>query len=546
MTDTAKTATLGAGPSGGTWGAWRNRWFRGLWIANVVSGIGSTMHDTAAVWTMTSLTSSAQLVTLMTAMSSLPLFLLALPAGALADIVDRRRVLLVAQGLAMAVTVALALLASGGHLTPLVLLVATAALGVCGAFTAPTWQALMAEIVDRRDLAGAVTLGSVGVNVARALGPVAGGVLVASAGVGAVFWVNAASFLGILWMLGRTPTKRVALTGQAESLGGAMIAAWRFTRHSPGVQAVMVRTAAFAVLGVATMALLPVLVRSRGLLAADFGFWMGAYGAGGIVAAFLVLPALRRRWPSYAIVRGGMAAFAMATALVATLEAPWVVAAALFLAGAAWLTTISTLTVAGQALFPSWVRARSSAIALLVLQGSLALGAMAWGWIAGHVGVPVALGAAGAALGAVVVVETLFARRLGEAPDLSASPHWAEHQLAHEPAADDGPVLVTLDYEVAPEDRAAFIAAAAALRHVRLRDGAFRWTLLRRLEVENVYRESFYVGSWGEHLRQHARATAADRAVEAAVVRFHRGPGEPVAAHFLGQGPVTSSAAPSP
>lgn len=510
-----------------------NRLFRSLWLANVASGIGSTLHDTAAVWTMTTLTSSATLVTLMQTMSSLPLFLLALPAGALADIVDRRKVILLAQLGALVATALLVVLSWQGALTPAILLGITLVLGVSAAFTLPTWQALLAEIVAKPDLPGALTLGSIGVNIARALGPVIAGVLLAASGPTAAFLLNAVSFIGIIVVLWRWRRPPREVGAGNERMLGAMVTALRFTRHSPLIQAVLVRTAAFVFFGIAPVALLPVMVRARGLAAGDFGALMGAYGVGGILAAFGLLPALRRRFTNDAILRGATLLFAGLAGLLTLIEQPVALGAVLFVMGAAWLITVSTLTVSGQSAFPDWVRARSSAIYLIAFQAALAVGALAWGAVTVQFDAVTALRIAAGGLAATALLGVFFPINATRDLDLSPSAHWRGHALAMEPTDDAGPVMVTVDYEVRAEEARAFCAAIARLRVIRLRDGAYRWALSRSLDAPEVYREAFHVGSWADHQRQHARATNDDRRVEDAVVAFHRGTQPPRVAHYL-------------
>jgi MFS family permease len=517
----------------GAWSVLRNRLFRSLWIANVASGIGSTLHDTAAVWTMATLTASPTLVTLMQTMSSLPLFLLALPAGALADIVDRRKLIIVAQFGALLATLLLVVLSWQGSLTPAWLLGVTLLLGISTVFTLPTWQALLAEIVERPDLPGAITLGSIGVNIARALGPLFAGVLLAASGPTAAFALNAVSFLGILVVLLRWRRPPPPVGARAERMLGAMVTALRFTRHSPVIQAVLVRSAGFAFFGIAPVALLPLIVRSRELAAADFGALMGAYGVGGIVAAFGLLPVLRRHFSSDTILLGATLLFAALAVALTVVDQRILMGAALFFAGAAWLIAVSTLAVASQSAFPDWVRARSSAIYLIAFQAALAIGALTWGVATALFDAATALRLAAGGLAATTLLGRSFPINAALGLDLTPSAHWGDHALAVEPADAAGPVLITLDYEVKPENAAAFRAAIARLRIVRLRDGAFRWALSQSLETPDHFRESFHVGSWGEHLRQHARATADDRKIEEAVLAFHSGPQPPRAVHYL-------------
>jgi len=515
------------------WSVLDNRVFRAIWIANVASSIGSFMHDTAAVWTMATLTSSPTLVTLMQAMSSLPMFLLALPAGALADMVDRRKVLMVAQSAALMVTALLAIFSWAGMLRPELLLGATFLLGTCVAFTMPTWQALLSEIVERKDLTGAITLGSIGVNIARSVGPMIAGVLLASSGPTAAFLLNAVSFLGIIVVLWRWKRPAPSPAVHRERIIGAVYAAVRFTRHSAVIRSVLMRNILFAFFGVAPVALLPLIVRGRGLAAGDFGAFMGAYGIGGVLAAFSILPWLRARFSFDQILAGATVVFSLMTMALSIVEHRLLMGAVLFVAGSAWLTSLSTLTVTSQSSFPNWVRARSSAIHIITIQASLALGAMAWGRVTVHSDPHLALQVAGAGLMTTLLLVRAFPVNPAMKLNLTPSSHWSEHELVLEPAQDDGPVMVTLEYEIREEDVDRFYAAMSRLRTTRLRDGAFRWSLYEDLGQPTHFREVFEVGSWGEHLRQHRRATADDKLIEDAVIAFHTGVAPPTVSHFL-------------
>ncbi len=518
----------------GAWSVLNNRTFRTLWIANVASGIGSVMHDTAAVWTMVTLTNSATLVTLMQTMSSLPLFLLALPAGALADIVDRRKVIIAAQIGALAITAMLVIGSWTDQLSPPVLLGATFLLGITVAFTMPTWQALLAEIVGKKDLTGALTLGSIGVNISRALGPMIAGVLLAASGPTAAFLLNGVSFLGIIIVLSRWKRPAPVMTGaHSERMLGAIVTSLRFTRHSPVIQAVLVRNGLFAFFAIAPVALLPLIVRGKNLAAADFGMFMSAYGIGGILAAFFLLPGLREKFSSDRILAGATLLFAVLAASLSFLDHRLAMAAVLFAAGAAWLVSMSTLAVAAQSAFPNWVRARSSAIHLIVVQGSLAVGALVWGQVTSHSDPALALRIAAGGLIFTLMLARGFAVQPAMQLDLAPSGHWGDHHLAFEPGDDDGPVVISLEYRVKEEDIPSFTTAIARLRTVRLRDGAFSWLLTQDLEDPTTLRETFHVGSWGEHLRQHERATVDDRRIEEAVLVFHSGGEAPKITHHL-------------
>lgn len=515
------------------WSVLDNRIFRALWLANVASGIGSAMHDTAAVWTMATLTASATLVTLMQTMSSLPLFLLALPAGALADIIDRRKVIIGSQIAALAVTALLVFFSWTGGLSPALLLGATFFLGITVAFTTPTWQALLAEIVEKKDLTGALTLGSIAVNISRAIGPMIAGILLASSGPTAAFLLNGLSFLGIIIVLWRWKRPAAMVGAHSERMLGAIMTALRFTRYSPVIQTVLVRNGLFAFFGIAPVALLPLIVRGQNLAAADFGMFMSAYGIGGIVTALFLLPKLRAKFSADQILTTATLIFAVLAASLSFLDQRFIMTAVLFVSGSAWLTAMSTLAVAAQSSFPNWVRARSSAIHLIVVQGSLALGALVWGQVTSQSDPDLALRIASGGLFLTLVLAKGLAINPAMQLDLTPSHHWNEHHLAMEPGDDDGPVVVCIEYQVKEQDLPSFGDSIAKLRVIRLRDGAFFWSLTQDLENPAMLRETFHVGSWGEHLRQHEHATEDDRRIEEAVLAFHTGSEPPKITHHL-------------
>ena len=507
--------------------------FRALWIGSVVSNIGSTMNDTAAVWTMATLTASAAMVSLMQTMSSLPLFLFALPAGALADLVDWRRLILLAQTGALLTASGMALLAWKGLLNQPLLLLATFQLGVAAAFTTPAWQAMVPEIVGKEQLSSAIALNGVGYNIARALGPIAGGLLVAALGPAMVFGFNALSFVAVIavTLAGRFPV--APRSAQREQMLGAMTAAVRYARHAPAMKAVLWRGGVHVFSAVAPVALLPIMVHERGWSGSDFGVLMGCYGAGAIVMALLVLPRLRARLSFDEVLAGASVASAISAASLAWMPDRMAMGAVLALGGAAWMTGLNTFSVASQRAFPNWVRARSSAIYLVVMQGAFAAGALTWGQVSSHFGAHVALSVAAGGL----VISALLHRRLPISHvqwlNLTPSNHWPGHSLSSEPAPDDGPVLITIEYQIDPTDVAAFRAAMYHLRQTRLRDGAFRCSLFQDLDNPQLFRETFLVGSWAEHIRQHARATMEDQRIEQAVIDFHRGTESPMVRHLL-------------
>ncbi len=508
--------------------------FRGLWIASVGSGIGATMHDTAAVWTLTLQGSEAWVVTLYQSLLSLPLFFLALPAGAIADIADKRRLSIRVQT-AGAVIAGLLALAAFLHWLPAWLLLAGAAmLGCAAAFGQPAWQALIPEAIDRPMMSSAIALGSLGINLSRAIGPFLGGYLVSLAGPGPAFALNAVSFIVLALVLSRWHRPAPAPRPNAETVTSAIIAALRHVRHSSPIHRVLLRHALFTLAAIAPAALLPLTVKKLALPGTSFGFLMGCYGLGGIFVALGVLPRLRGKISLDRLTLLGGVISMLATACLPLAKNEWQLAALLFPAGMAWLIGMSQLNLAGQSVFPHWVRARASAIHLLAAQGGISLGAMLWGGITQHYGIQIALWTAAGVLGLYLLVTLRLP--VDRFVKMDLSPVASDHQheaLAWQPTAEDGPVRISVRYEIHASDEPAFLKAIAALRDVRLRDGAYRWNLWRDLESPQFISEVFLVGSWQEHLRQAERMTQLSREIEDRVLALHRGREAPVVKHFL-------------
>ncbi len=469
---------------------------------------------------MTSLTPSPLLIALMQTATSLPVFLVGLPAGALADIVDRRRLLLFWQAWMLVVALLLAGLTLAELMSPWLLLALTFALGLGAAMNGPAWQAIVSELVSRSELPNAVALNSVGFNIARAVGPALGGLVVAASGVEAVFLLNAVSFIGVILVLYRwqRPVRPNPLP--AERLVGAMRAGLRYVHYAPALQAVLVRTAVFISCGSALWALLPLVARQQQLGAEGYGILLGCLGVGAIVGAAM-LPKIRQRLSVDRLLVLATITFAAATLVLAVLPNLLVTCVALVGAGFAWLAILSNLNVATQVSVPAWVRARSLGVYQLVFQGGLAVGSALWGVVAEQLGNKAAL--LGAAIGLLLGLLAAFRYRLasGENQDLTPC-RWAEPVVMVEPHLEDGPVLITVEYLVNSNQAQLFVQAMHDLSRSRRRDGAIRWGLFYDVAEPDRFVETFIVESWAEHLRQHERATASDRVAQEQVRVFLR------------------------
>src|SRR5258705_4228793 len=507
--------------------------FRALWIASLISNIGTWMQNVSAAWAMTSLSPSPFMVALVQSATSLPVFVVGLPAGAVADIVDRRRLLLVTQSWMLVAAGLLAVLAYLGQMTATTLLALTFALGVGVAMNTPTWQAITSELVPASELTRAVTLNALPVNIGRAIGPALGGVLVAAAGPALVFALNAVSFVAVLVVVYRWRREPPRALLPAERVIGATRAGIRYARHAPPLVAVLVRLGLFIVCASAFWALLPVIARrDLGLGAFGYGLLLGCLGVGAIAGAAL-LPRVKRRLPLDAVIGLATVVFAVVSALTAFWRFIPGLGIAMVVGGVAWIAMMAGLNGSAQTAVPAWVRARALGIYLLVFQGGLGLGSAVWGFVAAHVGASIALAssAGGALLGLAAIRR--WPLRASTTLDLAPSAHWPEPHLDVVPAPDEGPFRVELEYRVDPANAGAFVKAIGGLEPIRHRDGAVSWAVYEDPAHKGRYVETFVVESWLEHLRQHERITVGDRAVQEAIRRFHIAGTPPVVTHLI-------------
>jgi len=508
--------------------------FRALWIASLCSNVGTWMHEVGAGWLMTTLAPTPVLVSAVQAASSLPMFLLALPGGVAADLLDRRRMLLFTQAWQATIALALGLATLAHAVTPAVLLLCTFALAAGSALNAPAWQSILPELVGTDKLAAAVTLNSISFNIARSLGPAIGGLAIAALGPPANFLLNAASFLGVLAVLFRwTREQPRASVLPAERFLGALRTGARYVRHAPFLHAVMVRGGLFVLCGSALWALLPLVARFRlGVDASGYGVLLGCFGAGAVSGAAM-LTRLRRKKSAESVAFAGSLVFAAGMAALAWSEVFWLAAISLAIAGGAWLTVLSGFSVAAQTAVPAWVRARSLSFYLLVFYASMATGSALWGFVAKHSSTEVALSIAAGGILVGLLARLRYRVRSADVQSLAPSRHWPVPLLPSEPEADRGPVLVTLEYRIDPARATDFIAAMRLLRRSRRRGGAVRWSLWTDAADPGRYVESFVDESWLDHLRHHERLIAQDREIEARASRFHVGAEPPLLQVYL-------------
>jgi MFS family permease len=508
--------------------------FRAIWAANIVSNIGTLMQSVGAAWLMTSLTSSTTLVGLVQTAATLPVFLVGLLAGALADLVDRKALLFWSQAWMLLMAALLGVLTLLGFASPWVLLALTFGLGLGSAISLPAWQATVQDMVPKAWAASAVSLNSISFNVARAVGPALGGLVVAAFGAAFAFFANAASYLAVLAAVAFWRRSPVAASRLSEDVLGAIRAGFRYLLHAPRLQAPIIRAIAFNLCAAAVWPLLPLFARDvLKTSATGYGLLLGAFGLGSIVSA-MALPRLRSRFALDRIlgigaILGGLAFFGLSFS-----TRPVTAGVLLFFSGAAWVGVLVNFNVAVQTSVPDWVRGRALAFYLLAFQGVLAFDGALWGWLAGVIGTPECFAVAGVGLIAGLILIRFFPLVIDETIDLRPSTHWPEAHADLHADLDDGPVLVTIEYLVAPENFERFRLVMRQLRERRLRDGARRWRLYQDAQQLERFLELFRLDSWGEHLRQHERTTVADKELEALALEMHQGPGRPKVTHYFG------------
>ncbi len=494
------------------------------------------MHDVGASWLMTELAPSPAIVSLVQTATTGPVFLFALLAGALADRVDRRRYLITVNALLAVAVFALAALTASGQMTPALLLFFTFLLGIGAAFVAPAWQAVVPNLVPREALQPAIALNSLGINIARAIGPALAGILITSVGLTAPFFANAVSILVILGaLLLWRPAPVAPPVLPPEPIIGAMLTGLRHAAHNAPLKATMLRSLAFFTFASAFWALLPLVARELpGAGASFFGLLMGAVGCGAVSGA-LTLPRLRRIVGPNRLTEAGTVALALAMLMLGFGQSAAGGIAASFLAGLGWIAVLTSLNLSAQTALPNWVRARGLAISLMVFYGSMAVGAACWGQVAARSSLRTALLAA--ALGAILAMILTRHARLGQGDgrDLGPALAWAEPTIATDsvPEFDRGPVMVTISYEIEPADHLPFLAAMAELSGERRRDGAHDWGIFQDVSDPRLWVEWFLLPNWAEHLRQHARATGHDLALHSRARAFHRGASPPQIRHLI-------------
>ncbi|QEY26654.1 MFS transporter [Neisseria zalophi] len=519
----------------GSFAPLRQKLFLVLWIATIMGNTGSFIRDVASSWLMTDLSPSPAAVAMVQAAATLPIFLLAIPAGVLSDILDRRKFLIGIQLLLAGVSVSLMLLSASGMQSVTSLILFTFLGGIGAALMGPTWQAIVPELVDRKDLKGAVALNSLGINIARAIGPALGGLILAGAGAAFAYGADVLSYVFVISALLWWKRPKVERDELSEQFGGAFRAGLRYVRASRELHIVLFRTFIFFAIVSSGWSLLPLIAKE--LLNGGAGFYgivLGAIGVGAIIGA-VIMPHIRRRLDSDGLMVASAVIVSLTMVVFAVYPPQWVGIVASLALGVAWITALTTLNSVAQSILPNWVRGRSLAVYLTVFNGAMTIGSLVWGSVASFIGISMTL-----IVGAVLlIVVALMAHRVklpkGE-DDLSPSNHWDIPLTVTPVAHDRGPVLVQIEYRIDPEEREAFLETIKMLSAERRRDGAYQWGVSEDTSDTSLMLEWFLVESWAEHMRQHHRVSKSDADIQEAVKRFHRGDTPPKVRHFVSCG----------
>jgi MFS family permease len=507
--------------------------YRALWIAAVVSNVGSFMQEVGSAWLMTSIAPNPLMVALLQTAAYLPFFLLAIPSGAFADVVDKRKLLIIGQLWMLLSSLALGVLSIYDLVTPWVLLGLTFMMAIGGSITGPAWNAAIPELVPKDKLEPAIALGGVGYNAARGVGSALGGLAVAALGPGPVFILNAASFVGVLLVFFNWKPSAKPHSRHRERMVGAVRAGFRFVRHSPALKAVLVRSGSYGACTSAMWGLLPLIAKQElHLDSLGYGTLLAIFGAGTLIGA-AILPRLRSVISLDQVTGFGKILFA--GAMLGLAYAQNLVTASLFMIGAgiSWIIVNSMFSMGAQKAAPAWVRARALAFHILVFLGTFAVTSAVWGQVATYTGLDFPLIAASGLLVVSIFLCRPFPLGIAELIDTTMSDHWTDPKFANEPHPNHGPVLITVEYIIDPLKLPEFTEAMSALSIQRRRDGAFQWHLF--CDVSNPQRqlETFMVESWAEHMRQHERVTVSDRLVEDKVNSFHVGTNAIIVRHLI-------------
>jgi MFS family permease len=507
--------------------------FRALWTASLISSLGTWVQQVANSWLMTSLKPEPMMVSLVQVATTLPMALLALPAGALADLLDRRRYLLVTQTWMALASATMGVLTWTGRMTPGLLIASTFGMGLGVALNNPGWHSVTPEVVPRQSLPNAVALNGLAVNGARAVGPALGGLVLFLAGPATAFFLDAASFLAVIMVLFSWRRQPMNPNVPPEKFTSALKVGIRHVRHSPPLRAALLRSTSFLISSSALWALLPLICSQEyGYSEIGYGAMLAGFGIGAVLGAIVLLPRLRQHLRINQIVTSAWLSFACVFWALSSIKGGWLPILPMLIGGSCWLCILANLHLVVQSSAPLWVQARAMSIYLLFFFAAASTGSGLWGVVAQHLGLMTALRISAAVLTLTSLSGLIAPLQSGEQQNLEPAKAWPHPDVTLEPPLDHGPVLVTVEYQIEADDAAAFRAAAENLRAFRYQNGVLQWGIFVDIADPSKYREVYIEENWGSHLRQHERVTAYETEVASKVYAFHKGPTMPPVFHY--------------
>ncbi|MGB6527162.1 MAG: MFS transporter [Candidatus Nitrosopolaris sp.] len=517
--------------------------YRAFWFAALFSYIGAAMYEVAASWLMTSLAPNPLFVSLITTASTLPIFLFALPSGALSDIFDRRNILLITCGYMFTVSIILGILTLFEVTTPALLLIFTFALGAGTTMIRTPIIPTMSALVSRSELPAALTLSAVASNIGRAVGPTVGGFIVTAIAPWAVFLLASISYIVMLIVLSKSRKSEVQTSLPPESIVGAIRAQIRYVRHSQAAHVLIVRAGLFTLCSSALLSLLPLLARHELRLdSTGFGFLLGSFGTGAIIGGITILPKLRHRASIESLITSSIGLLAVVIFLMGYIRDFGILCIVMGAGGAAYITIFSEIYTIGMKSAPKWIGARVLAVYLLILNGGLAVGSVIWGMIANTIGIPITLSVASLALAATIVTRKRYSTTVVDDLDFTpaGSDHWSlPPQLSIDPSNSEGQALITIDYKIDPKLSEEFEANVLELGTILKSEGMAYWELFQDPADIGHYLEIRIADTWTDHMRQHERVTKNVKLMEDRIRALLKDCPQPIVSHYIAK-PSTS------
>ncbi|MGA9149536.1 MAG: MFS transporter [Candidatus Nitrosopolaris sp.] len=511
--------------------------YRAFWFAALFSYIGAAMYEVAASWLMTSLAPNPLFVSLITTASTLPIFLFALPSGALSDIFDRRNIMLITCGYMFTVSIILGILTLFEVTTPALLLIFTFALGAGTTMIRTPISPTMSALVSRSELPAALTLSAVASNIGRAVGPTVGGFIVTAIAPWAVFLLASISYIVMLIVLSKSRKSEVQTSLPPESIVGAIRAQIRYVRHSQAAHVLIVRAGLFTLCSSALLSLLPLLARHELRLdSTGFGLLLGSFGTGAIIGGVTILPKLRHRASIESLITSSIGLLAVVIFLMGYIRDFGILCIVMGAGGAAYITIFSEIYTIGMKSAPKWIGARVLAVYLLILNGGLAVGSVIWGMIANTIGIPITLSVASLALAATIVTRKRYSTTVVDDLDFTpaGSDHWSlPPQLSIDPSNSEAQALITIDYKIDPKLSEEFEEMVLDLGTILKSEGMAYWELFQDPADIGHYLEIRIADTWTDHMRQHERVTKNVKLMEDKIRALLKDCPQPIVSHYI-------------